>query len=161
MPDNSTLNKKTKNYSPIPKITVLMNPQWGTKATSGVSILCCCFHWSVSVNTAHGILLDPLLQRLKWCSAGPTLRSRSLPVWIPSRICVRCFSSPGWWMRKVSVSNYYSICQLVRALLLVNFAGRRNFYRTARKIWKLAFSLRLINLRYIMVILLISTLELC
>ena len=103
MPDNSTLNKKTKNYSPIPKITVSMNPQWGTKATSGVSILCFCFHWSVSVNTAHGILLDPLLQRLKWCSAGPTLRSRSLPVWIPSRICVRCFSSPGWWMRKVSV----------------------------------------------------------
>ena len=103
MPDNSTLNKKTKNYSSIPKITVLMNPRWGTKATSGVSTLCCCFHWSVSVNTAHGILLDPLLQRLKWCSAGPTLRSRSLPVWIPSRICVRCFSSPGWWMRKVSV----------------------------------------------------------
>lgn len=113
-------------------------------------------------------------QYCAWNTFGPIATTAKMVFgWTNTQVAILASMDPitylcsmlffSWMMdeKGICFSNYYSICQLVRALLLVNFAGRRNIYRTARKIWKLSFSLRLINLRYIMVILLISPLELC
>ena len=92
----------TKGFSPTTDSTVWKkNPQWSSKATSGVFTFCCYSQWLASVNIVRGTRTDLLLPQLKWSSVGRTRKSRSSRVWTPSRTCVQCCSSPGWWTKKV------------------------------------------------------------